>query len=104
MQYVKVTEYQKRGLVHFHLLIRLDAARPPSVERLGVPWRLPHRIAPPPAGYTVEPLDERDRDGGYWWELSMRQVEVFRTLVFDAPRRARAFFEALVRDNLGIGA
>jgi hypothetical protein len=33
----------------------------------------------------------------------MRQVEVSRTLVFDAPRRARAFFEALVTDNLDIG-
>jgi hypothetical protein len=33
----------------------------------------------------------------------MRQVEVSRTLVFDAPRRARAFFEALVVDNLDIG-
>ena len=42
------------------------------------------------------PLTDRDRAAGYWWELSMRQVEVSRTLVFDAPRRARAFFEALV--------
>ena len=33
----------------------------------------------------------------------MRQVEVSRTIVFDAPRRARAFFEALVADNLDIG-
>jgi hypothetical protein len=33
----------------------------------------------------------------------MRQIEVSRTLVLDAPRRARAFFEALVADNLGIG-
>jgi hypothetical protein len=33
----------------------------------------------------------------------MRQVETSRTLVFDAPRRARAFFEALVADNLDIG-
>jgi hypothetical protein len=32
-----------------------------------------------------------------------RQVEVSRTLVFDAPRRPRAFFEALVADNLDIG-
>jgi hypothetical protein len=36
-------------------------------------------------------------------ELSMRQVEVSRTLVFDDPRRARSFFEALVTDNVGIG-
>ena len=33
----------------------------------------------------------------------MRQVEVSRTLVFDAPRLARAFFEALIADNPGIG-
>jgi hypothetical protein len=33
----------------------------------------------------------------------MRQVEVSRTIVLDAPRQARAFFEALVTDNIGIG-
>lgn len=33
----------------------------------------------------------------------MRQVEVSRTLVFDQPRHARSFFEALVADNLDIG-
>jgi hypothetical protein len=49
------------------------------------------------------PLDEADRAAGYWWELSMRQVEVSRTIVFDAPRHARGFFEALVVDNLDIG-
>jgi hypothetical protein len=49
------------------------------------------------------PLTAADRAGGYWWELSMRQVEVSRTLVFDDPRRARAFFESLVADNIGIG-
>ena len=41
--------------------------------------------------------------GGYWWELSMRQIEISRTIVFDAPRHARGFFEALVVDNLDIG-
>ena len=49
------------------------------------------------------PLTDADRAGGYWWELSMRQVETSRTIVFDAPRNARAFFEALVVDNLDIG-
>ena len=49
------------------------------------------------------PLGAEDRDAGYWWDLSMRQTEVSRTLVFDAPRRARSFFEALVSDNIGIG-
>ena len=49
------------------------------------------------------PLTDADRAAGYWWELSMRQIEVSRTLVFDAPRHARSFFEALVTDNLDIG-
>jgi hypothetical protein len=49
------------------------------------------------------PLGLADQAAGYWWELSMRQVEVSRTLVLDAPRRARAFFEALVADNLDLG-
>jgi hypothetical protein len=46
---------------------------------------------------------DSDRAAGYWWELSMRQVETSRTLVFDQPRHARGFFEALVADNLDIG-
>ncbi len=49
------------------------------------------------------PFTEADREAGYFWELSMRQVEVSRTLVFDDPRRARSFFEALVQDNINIG-
>jgi hypothetical protein len=49
------------------------------------------------------PLRRAERDAGYWWELSMRQIEVSRTLVFDDPRRARGFFESLVADNIGIG-
>ena len=49
------------------------------------------------------PLTAADRAAGYWWQLSIRQVEISRTLVFDDPRRARGFFEALVADNIGIG-
>jgi hypothetical protein len=49
------------------------------------------------------PLGQADRDVGYWWETSMRQVETARTIVFDAPRHARGFFEALIADNLDLG-
>jgi hypothetical protein len=49
------------------------------------------------------PLTEQNRAAGYWWEVSMRQVEVSRTIVFDAPRQARSFFEALLADNLDVG-
>jgi len=49
------------------------------------------------------PLDDADRDAGYWWELSMRQVETSRTLVFDEDCHARAFFEALLCENMDLG-
>jgi hypothetical protein len=49
------------------------------------------------------PLGPADQRAGYWWELSMAQVEVSRTIVFTQPRHARAFFEALVTDNLDLG-
>jgi len=49
------------------------------------------------------PLTEYDHTFGYWWELSMRQIETSHTIVFDAPRHARSFFEALIVDNLDIG-
>jgi hypothetical protein len=50
-----------------------------------------------------QPFTDADRDAGYWWETSMRQVEFARTIVFDAPRHARGFFEALIADNLDLG-
>ena len=49
------------------------------------------------------PLTGADRDAGYWWELSMRQVETSRTLVFDDDCHARAFFEALLCENMDLG-
>jgi hypothetical protein len=49
------------------------------------------------------PLDAADRGAGYWWELSMRQVETSRTLVFDDDVHARAFFEALLCENMDLG-
>jgi hypothetical protein len=49
------------------------------------------------------PLGRADQQGGYWWECSMAQVEVSRTIVFTQPRYARAFFDALVTDNLDLG-
>jgi hypothetical protein len=49
------------------------------------------------------PLTDRDRAAGFWWDLSMRQIEVSRTLILSSPKHTRAFFEAMVRDNLGLG-
>ncbi len=49
------------------------------------------------------PLTGQDRAAGYWWELSMRQVETSRTIVLDDPRRARTVFEQLLESNLHLG-
>ena len=49
------------------------------------------------------PLTAHDRAAGYWRQLSVRQIEISPTLVFDDSRRARLCFEALVDDNIGIG-
>jgi hypothetical protein len=49
------------------------------------------------------PLTGADQDAGFWRELSMRQVEISRTLVFDDDVHARAFFEALLRENMDLG-
>ena len=69
------------------------------------------RLAPAAIGVFADrwfallptPLTDADRAAGYWWELSMRQIEVSRTIVFTQPRHARGFFEALVADNLDLG-
>src|SRR5487761_1205734 len=70
-----------------------DRLQPGTIEVFAQRWL--HRLP--------MPFGKADQDAGYWWELSMRQVEVSRTIVFDAPRRARSFFEALIGDNLDIG-
>jgi hypothetical protein len=70
-----------------------DALQPGTIEVFFQRWL--HRLP--------LPLAAADRDAGWWWELSMAQVEVSRTIVFTQPRYARAFFDALVTDNLDLG-
>ena len=49
------------------------------------------------------PLTEQDRQCGYIHRLSVWQVEVSLTQVFDRPLRGRQFFEEVIRDNLDQG-
>jgi len=48
ISFAKVAEYQKRGAVHFHAILRLDAA---------TACGCPAGIAPPPAGFTADLLE-----------------------------------------------
>lgn len=49
------------------------------------------------------PLTEEDRRAGYAHRLSVWQLEVSLTQVFDRPLRGRQFFEEVIRDNLDQG-
>lgn len=48
LSFAKVAEYQARGLIHFHALIRLDAIDPAD----------PDTLLPPPAAITAADLDQ----------------------------------------------
>jgi hypothetical protein len=48
VSFAKVAEYQRRGAVHFHAIIRLDAA---------TDCGCPACVAPPPAGFSAELLE-----------------------------------------------
>ena len=48
LRMVKVGEYQRRGAIHFHAIVRIDAA-PPEGD--------PNAVAPPPAEFTTVQLD-----------------------------------------------
>jgi hypothetical protein len=52
VSFAKVAEYQKRGAVHFHAIIRLDAATACSG---------PACVAPPPSGFSTELLERAVR-------------------------------------------
>src|ERR1039458_2680060 len=49
------------------------------------------------------PLRPQDREAGYDWTLSIWQMEVSLTQIYDRPLRGREFFEEVIRDNLDLG-
>jgi hypothetical protein len=49
------------------------------------------------------PLTVADATAGFGYRLSILQMEVSRTHVFDDPQRGREFFEEVIRDHLDLG-
>lgn len=49
------------------------------------------------------PLAPEHRTAGFAYQLSILQMEVSRTQVFDRPQRGREFFEEILRDHLDLG-
>jgi Replication initiator protein, pSAM2 len=75
LSYAKVAEYQRRGAVHFHAVIRLDGACVDQVE-------------PPPAPFTAELLADAIRDAA-------AAVSVTLPSTRRAPTRAAGWGEQL---------
>lgn len=70
-----------------------DALGPEDIDAFFRKWL---RILPHP--FTAE-----DRRVGFRYQLSIMQMEVSTTHVFDRPIHGRQFFEEVIRDNLDIG-
>jgi hypothetical protein len=62
-------------------------------------WRFFHRWE----ARLPAPLSAEDRLRGYRYRLSVRQLELSDTRVFDRPAAGRAWFEQLLRDQLTLG-
>lgn len=64
-----------------------------KISRLLAKWlqRLPH------------PLEEKDRQAGYLYDLSMLQTEFSLTQVLSRPLSGRVLFEEVIRENLDLG-
>ena len=49
------------------------------------------------------PFGPKDRRAGYTYQLSLLQLEIARTEVFDRPLHGRQFFEEVIQDQLDLG-
>ena len=70
-----------------------DGLGPADVQRFFDRWQ----------AHLPWPLTAADRTAGYRHRLSIWQLEVSRTQVFDQPVQGRHFFEAVIRENLDLG-
>jgi len=89
-QYAKVAEYQQRGIVHFHALIRLDG--PKSVNGFG----------PAPAGVTASLLArlvEQAAAGVVFDAPPLKEVDVVRRLRFGTQLDSRPVAAARRTDD-----
>jgi hypothetical protein len=70
-----------------------DCLGPEDIDRVFRKWLLRIPL----------PLRPQDREAGYDGDLSVWQMEVSLTQIFDRPLRGREFFEEILRDNLDLG-
>lgn len=53
--------------------------------------------------YLPNPFSAYDRAAGYTYQLSILQLEISDTRVFDRPLHGRQFFEEVIREHLDLG-
>jgi hypothetical protein len=87
VSYAKVAEFQRRGAIHFHAVIRLDAA---------TDCRCPGCLAPPPAPFTAALLKDA-------LERAVPAVRVPCPAVDDGPARYARWGEQLDVRNITRG-
>jgi hypothetical protein len=84
ISYAKVAEFQRRGAIHFHAVLRLDAA---------TECRCAGCLAPPPAGFTAALLDDALRQ-------AVQAVRVPCPPLEDGPERYARWGEQLDVRNI----
>jgi hypothetical protein len=87
VSFAKVAEFQRRGAIHFHAVLRLDAA---------TECRCPGCLAPPAEGFTAELLEEAVRQG-------VAAVTVPCPALDDGPVRYARWGEQLDVHNITAG-
>jgi hypothetical protein len=75
VSFAKVAEYQRRGAVHFHAIIRLDAA---------TGCGCPACVAPPPVGFTACLLEEAIRQAAATVAVPCPPVDLHQGLTLTA--------------------
>ncbi len=75
ISFAKVAEYQKRGAIHFHAIIRLDAA---------TDCGCPACVARPPAGFTADLLEAAVRKAATTVEVACPPVDEDQELILVA--------------------
>jgi hypothetical protein len=109
--YLNGHEWLKRQLARQGIAFRpldnglLSVARPAVVDQLSAALG-PAQVRTFFArwmGELPQPLTPADRARSYGYAISMKQIEISDTAVFDRPIRGRQWFEATIKEQLALG-
>jgi hypothetical protein len=90
ISFAKVAEYQKRGAVHFHAVIRLDAR---------TPCGCPACVLPPPEQFTAELLEEAVKEAAATVAVACPAVDEDRGLTLTARWGDQLHVRQITKDD-----